>query len=582
MKRSKKPAGMPTGPNIFGILKPYRPLIAMLAAFSIASNALTLWLPKVISHAIDAFARREIVLSDVAWKFGLFSFAIFILTYLLSIVQTYASEIVAKDIRRDLASKISRQSHAYIQKVSSAKLLTNLTSDIDAIKLFVAQAIVSLISSVFLIIGASVLLLQINWQLALATLAIVPVIGVTFFMTLNKVRALFFKSREIVDRLNRAINESILGAALVRVLNSHKVEHAKFEGANADSRDLGLQIVGIFSGLIPTITFVANLATLIIVGLGGHFVISGSLSIGDFAAFSSYLGILIFPIIVVGFMSNIIAQASASYARIAEVLDAPVVEQKGTLTTALKGDIEVKDLSVRFGEKKALDAISFKVKAGSKTAIIGPTAAGKTQLLYALTGLIKPDTGTVLFDGHEIDEYDKVSLHKHIGFVFQDSIIFNMTVRENIAFSQDVSEEDLQKAIATAELSDLIASLPEGLDTIISERGTSLSGGQKQRLMLARALALNPTILLLDDFTARVDTATEATIIKNLEKNYPNLTLVSITQKIGSIEHYNDIILLMEGELLAEGTHQKLLKTSPEYMQIFNSQQSTNTYELHA
>ena len=231
------------------------------------------------------------------------------------------------------------------------------------------------------------------------------------------------------------------------------------------------------------------------------------------------------------------------------------------------------------GEKSILKDISFDVKAGSKTAIIGPTAAGKTQLLYLLIGLISPTSGVIEYDGRDIDSYDKESLHRQVGFVFQDSIMFNLSLRENIAFSSHVKDEDLEKAIDTAELHDFIDTLPNKLETIVSERGTSLSGGQKQRVMLARALALNPKVLLLDDFTARVDSGTEKKILNNIKKNYPNLTLISVTQKIAPIENYDQIILLMEGETLAKGVHKELIKNSMEYIQIYNSQQSTNNYE---
>jgi len=213
-------------------------------------------------------------------------------------------------------------------------------------------------------------------------------------------------------------------------------------------------------------------------------------------------------------------------------------------------------------------------------AVIGPTAAGKTQLLYLLAGLIKPAEGIVEFDGADIEKYNKENFYSQVGFVFQDSILFNMTIRENIAFSNLVTDESLAKAIATAELKDFIETLPAKLDTIISERGTSLSGGQKQRIMLARALAVNPKILLLDDFTARVDTNTETKILKNLRQNYPGITLISVTQKISTVEHFDKIIVLMEGEIVATGIHTELMQQSPEYIQIFTSQQSTSNYEL--
>ena len=278
-------------------------------------------------------------------------------------------------------------------------------------------------------------------------------------------------------------------------------------------------------------------------------------------------------------MSNVISQSSASYERILLVLEAEETVSNGAVKKDLQGDISLEDVSVLYGEKYALKNVSFSLKAKTKTAIIGPTAAGKSQLLYLLTDLIKAEEGVVKYDGQNINDYDLESFYSQVGFVFQDSIIFNLSLRENIAFSSTVTDESLAKAIATAELSDFIDSLPNKLDTVVSERGTSLSGGQKQRLMLARALALNPHILLLDDFTARVDILTERKILENISNNYPEITLISVTQKISSIEEYDHIILLMEGEILGQGTHKNLLATCPEYVQIYQSQQSTNTYE---
>jgi ATP-binding cassette subfamily B protein len=336
------------------------------------------------------------------------------------------------------------------------------------------------------------------------------------------------------------------------------------------------------SGLIPTITLAANLATVTILLLGGRFVIAGSMTLGDFSAFNTYLALLIFPIILLGFMSNVMAQAGASYFRLSAVLGAPPPPKAGELRSALRGEIGMSGISLQLGDKEVLRQVSFSAKAGSTTAIIGPTAAGKTQMLYVLIGLLKPASGTVTFDGEPLEAYDKEALHRQVGFVFQDSILFNLTLRENIAFSAAITPPDMEKAIATAELHDFIATLPQGLDTVVSERGTSLSGGQKQRVMLARALALNPKILLLDDFTARVDAKTERSILQNIQQNYPGITLISVTQKIASVEQYDQIILLMEGEVLASGAHARLMETSPEYVQIYESQRSTNLYEVHS
>jgi ATP-binding cassette subfamily B protein len=567
-------------PSIFGLLKPYTGTVVILIIMALLGSGINMLIPRIIAHGIDSFSAKKFDLGSVIFQFLLAASSIFLFTFLQNILQTYTSERVGRDLRTRLSDKISRQTYAFVLKSNPSKLLTNLTSDIDSVKMFVSMAFVTIISSVFVIVGTSVLLILINWKLALAVISIVPVIGGAFFFVLKKVRVLFRKGREVIDSLNRIINESIMGSALIRVLNSQQPESIKFLETNLISRNLGLSILRLFATLIPVIMFVSNMAVVTILALGGHFVVAGTMSLGNFAAFNSYLFLLIFPILMIGFMSNIIAQASASYTRINEVLEAPPEDKAGTIDSNIKGDIAMKDVSLFYGDKPILKNISLSIKAGSKTAIIGPTAAGKSQLLYLLTNLISPNSGTIEFDSIPIDNYTKELFHSQIGFVFQDSVIFNMSLHENIAFNDKVTKESLEKAIATAELSDFIESLPQKLDTIVSERGTSLSGGQKQRIMLARALAVNPRVLLLDDFTSRVDKKTENKILCNLENNYPGLTLISVTQKIAPVRHFEQIILLMEGEVIATGTHKELKESSPEYIQIYSSQRSTQHYEL--
>lgn len=575
----KSPKEKASKPNIFKVLRPYKGLLVGLLAFALLSNALNLFIPKIIQNGIDSFTNNKYNLRSILSVFLGASVLIFVFTYLQSIIQTYASEKVARDLRQQLSEKISRQTYSRVQQADPNKILTNLTSDVDAVKTFVSQAIVSIVSSVVLIVGAAVLLLQINWRLGLLVLLVIPIIGVAFFFVFKKVKTLFRKSQEVLDRLNKVISEAILGAALIRVLNAQMPEYYKFTDASGEAKNLGLSILRLFALLIPVIVFTANMARLTILAMGGHYVISGSMTLGEFAAFNSYIAILIFPILIIGFMSNIIARASASYGRIVDILQAPDTHEGGQYSRALTGHISIDNISISYGEKKALKNVSFDIHPGSRTAIIGPTAAGKTQLLYSLTTLIQPDAGRILYDGVDITAYDQEVLLRQIGLVFQDAVIFNMSLRENIAFNAVVTPEAMALAIKTAELEDFIQGLPKGLETVVSERGSSLSGGQKQRVMLARALASGPKILLLDEFTARVDKFTEQKIWQNVQQNYPGITLVSITQNLAPVMDYEQIVLLMEGEVVAKGTHAQLLKTCPEYIQIYQSQQSLNTYE---
>jgi ATP-binding cassette subfamily B protein len=569
-------------PRIYAMIFGYKKLIGLLSFFTVSASLLGLLIPKIIARAIDSYAQVHTIKEELLWQLAIVTFLVFIFTYGQSVVQSYASEIVARDLRQQFAEKIAQQNYSYVMEASPARLLTNLTSDVDAVKLFVGMAVGNLISSYCLIIGASILLLITNWKLAVLVLLLVSVIWVVRTVIMKKIRKFFMQVQAVIDRLNKVINESILGAALIRVLNTQQPEYNKFMDANTQARSIRLSILKYLSIFIPVITFVSSLSSLLILLLGGHFVITGGMSLGDFSAFNSYIALMIFPIIMIGFMSNIIAQSSASYERFSALLLAEGPKEAGTLPVQLTGPVQLSHVTLRFGEKKVLNDISLLIQPGTRTAIIGPTAAGKTQLLYVLSGLAQAQEGKVLYNDTSLDEIDRQSFYRQMGFVFQDSVIFNMTIRENIAFSEVVTSEDVHKAIQAAELTDFIESLPDKLETVIAERGLNLSGGQKQRIMLARALALNPKVLLLDDFTARVDAQTEKRILQNVSIQYPGITLISVTQKIASVTDYDQCILLMEGDIIATGTHAQLLKSSPEYNQLFESQKSTSQYELPA
>lgn len=564
------------------LFRPYTLLIGILLILTVWANALNLVIPQFIAYSIDTYTAPDFNIFRLVLVFVSISIGIFILVYLQNIMQVYIAEKVAKDLRGKIIQKISLQAYDFIEKVTGEKLLTYITSDVDAVKNFVSQAIASIASSVFLIIGASILLLWIDWQLALAVIAILPLIGIFFWIIFSRVRKLFRMNQESIDALNKNIRESIFGAALIRILNASTIEYEKFLESNTNSLSIGMQILKLFATLLPIIAFLSNMAVVLIVVLWGHAVMLGTLTLWDFTVFNSYLTLLIFPIIIIWFMSGVIAQASASYKRIDEVLSLPDTLYTGTLMHDISGTIQAENIILQFWEKVILKDISFKISPTSRTAIIGPTGAWKTLLLSILMGLVQPTSWKVLYDGINIHDIAWDSFYRQVWLVFQESHLFHLTLRENIAFSKTVTDDALEKAIKTAELDVFIHSLPQWLDTIVSERGVSLSGGQKQRIMLARALALSPKILFLDDFTARLDILTEKKVLHNIATNYPDMTVISVTQKIEPIRDYDQIILMMEGEILARWTHASLLASSPEYNQIYNSQFSTHVYEVSA
>jgi len=561
--------------KLLALAKPYIWFIIGILAFSLGNNGLGLVIPKITAAVLDTFHNPEFNLTNYLGFFLLITVLILVFAAMQTILQTYLSEKIAKDLRTQLITKISQQPFSFIVQITPEKLLTILTADVDNIKMAISQGLVQIFSSIIILLGAAGLLLSINWQLALLVLIIVPIIGVIFFFTFKKIHKYFIRSQTIIDRLNKTINESIIASSLIRILNSQGNELQKFDTVSEDAKDNGLAILKLFSALIPLISIIANVAVVVILLVGGRSIINGTFTIGNLSAFLSYVSMLIFPILILGFISNILARAGVSYERVAQVLDAKETNLYGDISREIKGDIEFQKVNLNIGSKQILKNVSFKIKAHSRTAILGPTAAGKTQILYLLSSLLPSTSGKILIDDITLNNYCQKCLSDQIGLVFQDSSIFNTTIMENINFKNILDKSNIDKAVETAELKDFIKKLPNGINTKIAERGNNLSGGQKQRLTLARALAVNPKILLLDDFTARVDKDTENKIFANIAKNYPNLTQILITQQISSVVGYDQIILFMEGEVLAMGTHKQLLKTSKEYQQIYNSQMST-------
>ncbi|MEN9604759.1 MAG: hypothetical protein RJB39_444 [Candidatus Parcubacteria bacterium] len=562
------------------LIKSYKGWIVLVTSLGFISSIAALYVPKLAANTIDA--------GDLSpWSGNMTILAIVIIialavAWLQVYLSAYFAEKIGYDLRRNLVTKVSKQSFQYIADSTPGKLQTVFTSDVEAVKGIISSGLVTLLSALITLIGSIILLLTLNARLGLYVLSVVPFLLLSFFFIFGGLSKLFQAAQENLEKVNALISETIVGSALVRVVNSASAEIAKFFKVNTQSRDIGIGIVRGFSTLIPIVTLLSNVMTLIIVWFGGHQVAAETMTLGEFSAFLAYSNMFIWPIFMIGFLGPMISRGFISLRRIAEIADSPVIEEAGIEVDHLKGDIEFKNVSLTYKtaageEKSVLKDISFVINAKTKTAIVGPTAAGKTQIFYLMAGLAQPTAGDILIDNRPIHDYKISSLLQHIGLVFQDSILFNTTFRDNIAFTDNADESILHKALETAELGTLVKELPKGLNTMVSERGTSLSGGQKQRLMLARALAVQPQVLLLDDFTARVDQATESLILENVAKNYPGVTLISITQKIEPIKAYDKIIVLMEGELIASGTHNELVESSFEYNQIYQSQMSTET-----
>lgn len=564
----------------FKFLKPYIGWTVFLTVLIFVSNGANLLIPRILGESIDNFSKNSDIykLAPDIWLLVAISIFVVVIALVQTIVSVYVAENVARDLRDDLIKKILSQPISFVNEKDSSELFTNITSDVEQVKDIISQGFASIFSALIILIGSVILLFSINFRLAIIAIISLPIIIGVFAFIFKNISKLFRSSQEILSKINKVINESVLGSMLIRVLNSQSYENIKFDEVNQQGRDTGFKIINLFSSLIPTINLVSNFAVVTIIWFGGRQVMLSDLTLGEFSAFISYFNLLITPIFILGFVSNFISRGFVSLSRIQDVLrdqDTVKQETKDLVRKPVTGTIVFDRVSYEVNGKRLLKDVSFSIQPNTKNAIIGPTGSGKSLILSLITGLIQPTSGQILIDNIPLQDWDPDYIFKTMGLVFQESILFNTTLRDNILFNTKVSDSEYQKALDTSNVSEISLSLPDGIDTKISERGSNLSGGQKQRIMLARALVRNPKILLLDDFTARVDIKTEKEIIGSLFRNYSDLTLISITQKIEPIQDYDQIIVIMEGELLATGKHKYLLRNSIEYAQIWQSQQTT-------
>jgi ATP-binding cassette, subfamily B, bacterial len=374
--------------NLIHFLKNFRFLVASVLILSLGVNALGLVLPKISSRAIDSLQSQNYNREDFLILYSFVATVILILGLAQNILGNITSEKIAAELRKQIIAKISRQSFKFVNNISSARLLTNLTADVDAVKAFINQGLVIAFSAVIQLIGSAILLLTINWRLALPILLGIPILLVSFGVIFSSIEKYFKEAQAVIDRLNRVINESIVGSALIRVLNARKFETQKFDVVNNEAKFNGIKIVTGFASLIPIINIVLNGAFLIVLGYGGIQIIEGTLTPGDFSAFFSYIFVFITPVIILGFLASTIERAFVTYSRIREVIDSVEPKDSGTVQKVIKGDIKLENVNLDIDNKRILDNISFDIRAGSKVAIIGPTAAGKTQIFYLITGLI--------------------------------------------------------------------------------------------------------------------------------------------------------------------------------------------------
>jgi ATP-binding cassette, subfamily B, multidrug efflux pump len=546
------------------------------------ASAASLVTPQLIAYAIDdgiAPRRLGAILLAVG---GLVAAALFrgLFTFLQGYLAERASQGVAYDLRNDLFARIERLGFAYYDRVETGQLVTRLTSDVEQIRSFAGSGAVQMAAAVVMLVGTTTLLLVIDWQLALVALAIVPAIFVLLLRFVRRIGPLFRAVQQTLGRLNSVLQEDLAGLRVIRTFAREEYESARYRSVNDELLDKNLETVRAFSNNFPFVFLLSNIGTLLIVLFGGLQVIGGRLSIGELVAFNTYLGFLLFPIFTIGFLAAGISRAGASSLRVFEVLDAPLEVQDAPDAVPLPPiscRVEFDDVHFRYpgDEREILRGISFCAEPGQTVAILGTTGSGKSTLVNLIPRFYDVTEGAVLLDGHDVRDVTLASLRSQIGVVMQSSLLFSGPVGDNIAYGKPgATQEEIEAAARAAQADDFIRALPQGYDTVIGERGVGLSGGQRQRIAIARALLIDPRLLILDDSTSAVDAETEAAIQESLDRlmRDSRRTVFVIAQRISTVRDADLILVFDDGEIVSMGTHEELLRDSELYNEILGSQ----------
>jgi len=515
------------------------------------------------------------------WALGLIVlFAI--MRGLFAFAQSYMSEMagqsVAFDFRNDLFAKIQRLSFSYHDRNRTGQLMVRATDDVEKVRMFIGQGLMMAVQAVVLLTGALILLLWTNVQLTLVVLPILP-LAVLMFMGFGIItQPLFIKVQTKLSALNTILQENLAGIKVIKAFASEGRERQRFDRSAEDLMQQQIGVQRIFAFLFPAIFLIANLGQAAVLYFGGQQIIAGTLTIGEWQKFSLYLVLVFFPLGQFGFIITQMSQAAASANRVFEILDAPneVTDKPGALPLPpVQGNVEFADVGFRYfgSSEPVLKGVSFAAQPGQTVAILGATGSGKSSIINLIPRFYDVTDGKVLVDGRDVRDVTLESLRTQIGIVLQETNLFTGTIRDNIAFGRpDASDEEVIAAARAAAAHDFIVSFADGYDTPVGERGTTLSGGQKQRIAIARALLLNPRILILDDSTSSVDVQTEVLIQHALDRLMKGRTSFVIAQRISTVLNADTILVLDKGRIAAQGRHQDLMDNSEIYAEIYRSQ----------
>ncbi|MGS2779211.1 ABC transporter ATP-binding protein [Robertmurraya sp. GLU-23] len=561
-------------------LKPYWKATILAPLFMIIEVSMDLLQPKLMAEIVNhgvfnndlEFILKTGSLMILAALFGLLG------GVGCTVFASKASVNFAADVRKDAFDKVQTFSFKNLDQFEGGSLITRLTNDVVQLQMFVLMALRS-IRSPLLTIGSVIMVFTISIKLAIIFVLTIPILLVVLYLLIRYAFPLYSTVQQKLDKVNSVLQENLMGIRVVKAFVRTDYENTRFSRTNTDYTDMAVRATRLVSLNMPVMMIIINVSLVIILWFGAGQTWNGSLEIGDLIAFINYVTQVLSAIMMIGMIMMNISRAKVSADRVQEVLntDSDLTDYKGAVSHVItRGEVMFDHVSFGYSDRSketVLKDITFLVEAGQTVAVLGATGSGKSTLVSLIPRLYDVSAGRVLIDGKDIRNMSLEHLRTQMGVVLQQTILFSGTIRDNICYGMPyATQEDVEKAAKAASAHDFIMSMPDGYDTILGQRGVNLSGGQKQRISIARALLIRPSILILDDSTSAVDLGTESRIQKAIKELMEESTTFLIAQRISSVLEADKILVLDDGKIVAEGTHQELMCQSEVYQEIYRSQ----------
>ena len=565
-------------------LRGYKREAVAAPVFIVLEILCELLLPLVMARIVDV----AIPAGDVTmiFRLGAFMLAVTAVSMLCGVLAAqyaaFSSQGFGANLRQCLFDKVQEFSFADIDRFSSASLITRMTNDVNAMTMTLSMSLRMLVRAPVMLLMSLVICLRLNAKLALVLAVVIPVMSIIIALLMKMCIRLFVVLQQRIDAINNTLQENLVAIRVVKAFVRENFERKKFSRDNDALMqaflNVGLRLVAI----MPIMMLLLNATSVIVLYLGGKMVMGGTFDLGSLQAFLSYIVQILMNVMMMAMVLLNLTRAQACAGRIKEVLNTkPSVEDGAAQTDTLPaptGKVEFEDVSFKYvvsgtGDN-VLSHISFTIQPGQFTAIVGGTGTGKSSLVNLIPRFYDVTGGRVLVDGTDVRDYSLEDLRARIGMVLQTNILFSGTIRENLLWGKpDATEEELIQAAKDAQAYDFIMSFPEGFDSRLEQGGVNVSGGQKQRLCIARAMLRKPSILILDDSTSAVDSATEAAIRESFARSLKGTTVIIIAQRISSVRYADQIMVLDDDHIAASGTHEELMDSCPIYQEIYRSQQ---------